>query len=447
MIGGGCFRLCEVKIEMADHNSNEVDVPSDVSDQWQIMVETMAELIKAPAGLIMRARGDRIEVLRSSKTLDNPYRVGDSEVLANSRLYCETVIGSDDKLLVADALADPHWRENPDVARQMISYLGFPIRWPDRSTFGTICVLDRKPNAYGPLSERLMRTFRDIIEHHLHLIVRDADAQARQEQQAAAVAELERRFHQSPTDPDGAAVLSSIRGFAGAVVHEINQPLAAIGASVASCRLWLDREEPDITAARAAVVRLLAANRRASEVMQALRTLAQRNAAKKPFDLERVAKETLLLAEEDLRRAEVRTTLSLNPACCRVVGDRLQIQLVLVNLIRNAIQAMDEVGGRERRLLIACARSGDAAVSVRVEDNGPGLTPADAIRVFEGAYTTKAEGMGLGLTICRSILDAHGGTISGGPRADGEKGASFVFTLPADSRASSGDDRTAWPAS
>lgn len=147
-----------------------IDVPNDVLAKWQDIMDTMAKIIAVPAGLIMRIVDNDIQVFVSSKTEGNPYRTGHHEVMVGSGLYCETVIRKDDMLLVPNALEDDEWKNNPDVKLNMISYLGFPIRWPDKTPFGTICVLDNQRNDYSELHENLLRQFRDVIEQHLELI-------------------------------------------------------------------------------------------------------------------------------------------------------------------------------------------------------------------------------------------------------------------------------------
>jgi diguanylate cyclase (GGDEF)-like protein len=147
-----------------------IDVPEDVQEKWQNIADMMATLIDVPAGLIMRVVDNDIQVFVSSKTAGNPYHVGDREILLDSGLYCETVIRSNDRLLVPNALEDADWNNNPDIKLNMVSYLGFPIRWPDKTPFGTICVLDNKKNAYSGLHENLLLQFRDVIEQHLQLV-------------------------------------------------------------------------------------------------------------------------------------------------------------------------------------------------------------------------------------------------------------------------------------
>jgi len=146
------------------------DVPDETLREWQSIVDMIAELADIPSALIMRLDGPDIEVLLSSDTTDNPYRPGDSEHFFGSGLYCETAIRSGEKLLVPDAPADPEWAENPDIELGMIAYLGYPIRLPEGTPFGTICVLDRKPNEFSETVDELVQRFRNLIEHHLGLL-------------------------------------------------------------------------------------------------------------------------------------------------------------------------------------------------------------------------------------------------------------------------------------
>lgn len=152
----------------------EVEVPSDLLDQWQGIVDTMAKLAGIPAGLIMRIAEEDIEVFVASKSEGNPYHPGDHEHLADSGLYCETVIKTRNPLLVSDASSDTRWKDNPDVKLNMISYLGFPILFPDETPFGTICILDNKPNAYNDTISNLVDSFRQLIQHHLALLYLNA---------------------------------------------------------------------------------------------------------------------------------------------------------------------------------------------------------------------------------------------------------------------------------
>ncbi len=147
-----------------------IDIPQATLQKLQNIVDIMAELIDIPAALIMRLVDTDIEVLLSSRSDNNPYHPGDREHFLGSGLYCETVINSNQKLLIANALKDETWKNNPDIKLSMISYLGFPILLPDGSPFGTICVLDNKENAYSKTYESLVKNFRDVVQSQLALI-------------------------------------------------------------------------------------------------------------------------------------------------------------------------------------------------------------------------------------------------------------------------------------
>ena len=148
----------------------KIEVPADFLANWQEIVNILAEMVKIPAALIMRFQNPHIEVFVSSNSAGNPYHPGDKEILLGSGLYCETVLKTQNKLLVPDALADANWKNNPDVKLNMISYLGFLILLPDKTPFGTICILDKKANRYSETIEKIMMKFRDLIESQLEII-------------------------------------------------------------------------------------------------------------------------------------------------------------------------------------------------------------------------------------------------------------------------------------
>ncbi|MCP4665261.1 MAG: GAF domain-containing protein, partial [Deltaproteobacteria bacterium] len=127
-------------------DKKDIKITDEIVRSWQNIVNTLAEILNVPSALIMKMDHPFIEVFRSSHSKNNPYKVGDREHLTG--LYCEEVIRKKDKLLVPNALKDKKWHTNPDIKLGMISYLGFPIQWPDGEIFGTICVLDEKENSF-----------------------------------------------------------------------------------------------------------------------------------------------------------------------------------------------------------------------------------------------------------------------------------------------------------
>jgi diguanylate cyclase (GGDEF)-like protein/PAS domain S-box-containing protein len=151
--------------------TKDIKIPDRTINKWQNIVDTVAEVLNIPAALIMKAEPPYIKVFRASETEDNPYQVGDKEELDG--LYCENVILNDEKLLVPNAVKDEKWKHNPDIELGMISYLGFPLKWPDGEFFGTFCVLDSKENNYGKKAKNLMKEFKELIETHLALIYKN----------------------------------------------------------------------------------------------------------------------------------------------------------------------------------------------------------------------------------------------------------------------------------
>ena len=146
-------------------NKKDLGITDEITNNWQSIVDTIAEIIDVPSAMIMKVDAPFIEIFRSSKTSNNPYEAGERANLAG--LYCEKVVRTRSKLLVPNALKDKSWKKNTDIELGMISYLGFPLLWPDGEVFGTICVMDSKENEYGERYETLISSFKELIEAHL----------------------------------------------------------------------------------------------------------------------------------------------------------------------------------------------------------------------------------------------------------------------------------------
>jgi GAF domain-containing protein len=168
-----------------------IEIPESVLADWQEIVDVLSRIVGVPAALIMRRTSLDIEVFVSSQSEGNPYQVGDKEELMGSGLYCEEVIKTQSKLLVPDSLSDENWKNNPDVKLNMISYLGFPIRLPDGSPFGTVCVLDNQRNEYSEWIEKLMQQFLKLIESHLELVYMNQRLGAQNERLSDYLMELQ----------------------------------------------------------------------------------------------------------------------------------------------------------------------------------------------------------------------------------------------------------------
>jgi PAS domain S-box-containing protein len=156
------------------------EVPSEILQKWQEIVNVVAEIVHVPSALVMKVEPPNIRVLVSSESNDNPYE-RDEVAPLNTGLYCETVMKTRQSLLVPDAMRDDEWKSNPDIKLGMISYLGFPVAWPDGRIFGTICVLDRKENAYSGLYRKFLLQCRDLLQADLSSLAQLSGKLARSE--------------------------------------------------------------------------------------------------------------------------------------------------------------------------------------------------------------------------------------------------------------------------
>jgi PAS domain S-box-containing protein len=213
------------------------------------------------------------------------------------------------------------------------------------------------------------------------------------------------------------------------IAHEVNQPLAAVIANAEACLRWLDRGTPDLKAARRSVEWIIGDGNRASEVIRRVRALANKTAIEKsPLDVNDVVREAIALVQRELFSHRVRLRMELAPALPMILGDRVQLQQVIINLVMNGIEAMETVTDRPRELVIRSGQDETHRVLVTVTDCGVGISAEDADRLFNAFFTTKSIGMGMGLSICRSIVEDHGGRLSASENVG--PGASFQFVLP-----------------
>jgi signal transduction histidine kinase len=229
------------------------------------------------------------------------------------------------------------------------------------------------------------------------------------------------------------------------IAHEVNQPLAAIVTYGDAGLRWLDREVPQLDEVRSAVERMIDCAMLAGEVIARLRALSRKTAPEMVrLDINEVVNEVLSLIRREISNHQVSVRLDLAASLPPIFGDRVQLQQVILNLLVNGIQAIALVRDRPRELLIRSQADNTAQILVEVGDSGIGIDPAHAGLLFNAFFTTKADGMGMGLSICRSIIEAHGGRIWASPNAG--PGTTFQFTLPAHRADAVQPEGTAWHA-
>ncbi|GKQ55375.1 hypothetical protein BRSPCE3_62300 [Bradyrhizobium sp. Ce-3] len=239
----------------------------------------------------------------------------------------------------------------------------------------------------------------------------------------------EAELHEAQTNLAHVTRVTALGELAASIAHEVNQPLAAVVANAAACLRWLNRAAPDLNEARGAVRSIISDGNRAGEIIQRVRALANKTTDQRaPLDINEAINEVISLVQHQLQSHHVSLQLDLAPALPPVVADRIQLQQVILNLIVNGIEAMQPVADRPRELVIRTRHDEAGQIVVTVADCGVGVATENAERLFDAFYTTKASGMGMGLSICRSIVEAHRGRLS--VAANTGHGATFQFTLP-----------------
>jgi two-component system sensor kinase FixL len=243
-----------------------------------------------------------------------------------------------------------------------------------------------------------------------------------------AARQAEDALHRSQVELAHITRVSTLGELAASIAHEVNQPLAAITTNAEAGLRWLNREVPDLGEVRSAISRISSEAQRASEVIKRIRALSRKSEPQHlPLDLGEVVDESLGLLKRELAQQNVSLQLELETGLPVVQGDRVQLQQVIINLVMNGVQAMSRVHETKRLMLIKLGRVADQLI-LEIHDSGPGIRDQDIAKLFTAFFTTKEEGLGMGLSICRSIVEAHGGHIDAHNHPEG--GAVLQIALP-----------------
>ncbi|MHA1304602.1 MAG: GAF domain-containing sensor histidine kinase [Candidatus Heimdallarchaeaceae archaeon] len=369
----------------------DIDLPEHLIEEWQRLIDAVAKMFKVPAALIMKVSPPYIEVFRSSRTKGNPYHVGEKEHLAG--LYCNTVILTKKKLLVPNALSDEIWKDNPDVKLGMVSYLGFPISWPNGQIFGTICVLDSKENAYSKEYEHILERFKEMLDGYLELVYRKNQL----ENELAIRRKLEETL---ANQRDYLDLLNKI------ITHDISNSLSIIAGYVDL--LQIEEEQKYI------IKKIQGALKTSFMFISKIKNLQE--ITKKQTTPEKID-------EEAIKKITEKYPCEINlHGNCSIFSD-VSILSVLDNLIHNSI-----VHGKTPKIDISIKVEKNQCI-IEVKDYGKGIPKEIKDKIFEKGFAYGETGQtGLGLYIVKTVIQQHKGEII--VKDNNPTGAIFIIKIP-----------------
>jgi PAS domain S-box-containing protein len=337
----------------------------------------------------------------------------DGSVIGPSVGSCGTAAYRAEPVIVSDIDTDPLWADFRDLAlaHGLRACWSTPILSSAGRVLGTFAIYYREPRSPSPQEHNLMEQITDLASIAL------------EREQA------EDALHKAQAELAHITRVTTLGEMTASIAHEINQPLAAVVTNGSASLRWLMGDSPNLEEAREASRRVIRDGNRASQVIARIRALMQKTETQKAqLDLNEAIQEIVLLTRNEAARKGVKLRLELAANLPPVFGDRVQLQQVALNLVMNGVEAMAAVSDHPRELII-CSRSHESDnVMVAVQDCGVGIDQDDLEKIFSAFYTTKSQGMGMGLAISRSIIEAHGGRLWA-TQNEGE-GATIQFTLP-----------------
>ena len=407
---------------------------------------------------LRRETAEREERLRSEAELEREkLRASEERLAETSRLYGELLRADAELRLQVDLLQQlpvSAWTLKPDgtpdfVNRVWLEFAGqsldfirsHPEAWmtavhpEDREmTARTFWKGVRSGQGFA-FETRSLRALDGVYRRHLNQAVVLRDAEGKVLRFVGTTTDIddqkraEEALRQAEAELAHANRIATMGQLTASIAHEVNQPIAALLTNAETAVRWLGRQPPDFEKIGQSIHRIVNDGKRAAGILSRIRDFSKKAPARREWlEFNEAILEIIALARVPMSENGVLAKMQLAEGLPRILGDRVQLQQVILNLIMNAIEAMSEVREGSRELLISTSAAESDGVLVAVSDAGPGLPQANAERIFEAFYTTKASGLGMGLSICRSIVEAHGGRLWAKPNEP--RGAVFCMMLP-----------------
>ncbi|WP_022723645.1 ATP-binding sensor histidine kinase [Rhodopseudomonas sp. B29] len=403
-------------VKTSEAVSNELGVPRLMETLMTLMLEHAG----AQRGLLILAQGDDLSIRTEARTGGDGIRVSLRDDLISATELPVSLVNlaarTGEAITIDDAQASTFSDDPYIVATGARSLLCLPLMKRNKLIAAIYLENHLAPGVFTPLKLSVLK----LLSSQAAISLKNAFL----EEKDALLEALQR----SQSELMRVSRLTAIGELVISIAHEINQPLTAIITNADVCLRWLGNEQPSIAEAQQAARRVIENGRRAADVVQTIRGLAVKSAPQmSPVDINAVIREILAILQNELRQNNIHLETRLTDVDTVVIGNRVQLQQVLLNLTMNAIESMAAIEGR-RHLTVASNVSGDDNVLVSVTDNGLGFDEDRIEKLFEALVTTKPHGMGMGLSISRSIVEAHGGHLSATSLKP--HGARFQFTLP-----------------
>lgn len=376
-------------------SDDKPDIINNMIDKWQSLVNTIADIVNVPSGMIMRLNKDSLEVFISSHAYNNPAKAGAKDKLIYG-LYCETVIGTQHPLIVPDATKSPTWaKNNPDIDLNLIAYMGYPINWPDGEVFGTVCLIDQKENHYSKTFSDLLLQVKQLIETDLQMLVLNQSLTLKNE-------ELEG--------------LNSIKTrFLSLISHDIRGGLGTLDEFLKLAISEFDSFEPDDL--KKILISLSQSTNSSHLALESLLSWSKKDflqlvPEKKEFNLIPLIQDICNYFEHSLEIKNIKINFQFHQAKILIHADQNMIKVALRNIIANSIKHTHKAG----QILIETEPISEHT-HLRIIDHGEGMGPKTLARLFQYNAATQKTGTagesstGIGLMITKEFLDKNDITV------------------------------------